>query len=400
MKHLAWLSQLHHQWMKARARRTDPSVRAFRRDWEQLLDEADIHRAEDRQAAQREAERMPQVKVITFKKKPRFIDKIELPLESEAWLHERFGSVTGATNLAKSLEIVASFSERKSPSLSKPWQSLLELLLTSFTASRSLGPFSWMNPEPLELHLSLLWDLTAREWPHGTLIRDASTAIGRDSKMLEAHQASLVRGLEFLLGEETPLEALGIQSSNSVLNYSGPLILHLKDHSKPLDLRFQSTLTLAELSGATHISTTAKRLLTVENHKTTFRQLALADADRETLIVSTSFPSQAVRVCLDKLPVDLPHYHFGDTDPSGWDILRRLREVSPRPVMPFQMTWRPIPESSSLTPRDQQILARLLADPLMSDCHEPMQQMLTSGQRGLFEQESLGAPRLSDWPFY
>ncbi|MGV3664426.1 MAG: hypothetical protein ACO1TE_29910 [Prosthecobacter sp.] len=121
---------------------------------------------------------------------------------------------------------------------------------------------------------------------------------------------------------------------------------------------------------------------------------------RSTLIVATSFPTQAVKLLLQKLPPDLPRHHFGDTDASGWDILRRLREIAGSPVQPLHMAWRPSASSASLTQRDGQIIGRLLADPLMADCHEVLRAMLDSGVKGDFEQETLGPPRLGEWPFY
>jgi len=205
-----------------------------------------------------------------------------------------------------------------------------------------------------------------------------------------------------LFGEETPLEALGIQTRNSVLHFSGPLELHFEDGtSYQTDLlRFESTLPVAEIERAVRITTHAQRLLTVENSKTTFLQLARADLPRTTLLVATSFPTQAVRRLLEKLPPDLPHFHFGDTDPSGWDILRRLREIHPRRVLPFQMDWRPKPSTPTLSPRDRTILERLLTDESMADCYDRLSAIREARTKGDFEQESLGAPTLSCWPFY
>lgn len=396
---MRWLQTLHEQWMTARKRRVEASVRAFRRDWETLLDDAGLTSAEERQAAQRDAEKLP-LKLIPFRHKPRFIDKIEVPLESEAWLHAQFGSQTGAEAQQAALAVVEQFSAKSHPLLPEAWNALLSHLKAEFALPHAVEPFRWREANRVKELLKLLFDLTAREWPEGTLIRDASTQIGRDSKYLEAQQSFIERALELLFGRETPLEALGIQTSNSVLHYSGPLVLHFDDHAKTLDLRFESTLSVAELERATHLTTTAQRLLTVENRKTTFLQLTRADAARSTLIVATSFPTQAVRLLLQKLPPDLPHHHFGDTDPAGWDILRKLREVSGRPVHPFHMHWRPAANASPLTQRDQQILTRLLADPCMTDCHDELDAMREDGTKGDFEQESLGRPTLEEWPFY
>ncbi|MBL9184398.1 MAG: hypothetical protein JNN17_19795 [Verrucomicrobiaceae bacterium] len=396
---MRWLQTLHEQWMTARKRRVEASVRAFRRDWETLLDDAGLTSAEERQAAQRDAEKLP-LKLIPFRHKPRFIDKIEVPLESEPWLHAQFGSQTGAEAQQAALAVVEQFSAKSHPLLPEAWTALLSHLKAEFALPHAVEPFRWREANRVKELLKLLFDLTAREWPEGTLIRDASTQIGRDSKYLEAQQSFIERALELLLGRETPLEALGIQTSNSVLHYSGPLVLHFDDRVKTLDLRFESTLSVAELERATHLTTTAQRLLTVENRKTTFLQLTRADAARSTLIVATSFPTQAVRLLLQKLPPDLPHHHFGDTDPAGWDILRKLRDVSGRTVHPFHMHWRPKSSAPLLTQRDQQILSRLLAAPTMSDCHVALHAMREAGNKGDFEQESLGRPTLEEWPFY
>lgn len=396
---MRWLQTLHEQWMSARKRRVTASVRSFRREWEDLLDDAGLKSAEDRQSALREVERMPQLKLHRLKGRPHIVLKIEVPLESEAWLHAQFGSKAGSEVQRAALEIVEHWATKTHPLLPEAWRDLTSRLKTEFSIPRAVEPFRWLEPERVNELLGLLYALTSREWPEGTLIRDASTQIAQDSKYLEAQQSYIERALELLFGRETPLEALGIQTNNSVLHYCGPLELHFADHSKPLDLRFESTLSIAELELATHITTTAHRLLTVENRKTTFLQLARADEPRSTLIAATSFPTQAVRLLLQKLPPDLPHHHFGDTDPAGWDILRKLREVSGREVKPFHMHWRPVLTSATLTRRDRQIITRLLDDPRMADCHESLQAMLAAGKRGDFEQESLGAPTLREWPF-
>ena len=397
---MRWLQTLHEQWMSARKRRVTASVRAFRRDWEDLLDDAGLKSAEDRQAALREAERLPQLKLHRLRGRPHIVLKIEVPLESEAWLHAQFGSQTGAEAQSQAQEVVERWAAKSHPLLPEAWTTLCDRLKTEFSLPRVLEPFRWLEADRVNELLSLLFDLTSREWPEGTLIRDASTQLGQDSKYLEAQQSFIERALEQLFGRETPLEALGIQTSNSVLHYCGPLVLHFDDHSKTLDLRFESTLSVAELERATHITTTTERLLTVENRKTTFLQLARADASRSTLIVATSFPTQAVKLLLQKLPTSIPHHHFRDTDPAGWDILRKLREVSERAVHPFEMRWRPKSAAQPLSPRERQILVRLLGAPSMKDCQGGLQAMLEAGTRGEFEQESLGRPTLDIWPFY
>ncbi len=396
---MRWLEVLHQHWMAARKRRVTPSVKAFGRDWETLLDEAGLKTHEDRQAARREAASLP-LKLVPSRRKPKFIDRIEVPLESEAWLHERFGTRPAADTQARALGLVREFQSRTHALLPDIWSGLCRRLEEAFQQPRMLGPFDWHQPEDLKSLLELLWALTCRDWTEGTLIRDASTRLGLDSKGLESRQNAVERALELLFERETPLEALGIQTRNSVLHYGGPLTLHGEVRETALDLRFESTLALAELESATSLSTTARRVLLVENRKTTFLQLIRANPNHDTLIVATSFPTQAVRTLLHKLPRDLPLHHFGDTDPSGWAILNRLREVAGREVSAFQMQWKPKPGSPALSHRDRQLLVRLLTEPQMTDSHAQLRAMLESGNRGEFEQEALGPPTLQGWPFY
>ena len=382
---MKWLTRLHQDWMAARKRRVTSSVQPFRRDWEQLLEEAGIKSAEDQQTALWEAQHLSKFQLIPRKRNPRFIDKIVVPLESEAWLHEQFGTLPGAASQQQALEVVRAWAAKTHSLMPESWASLCQRLEASLTIPRVLGPFRWLEPARVNELLELLFQITSREWPAGTLIRDASTQLGHDSKHLEAQQSFLERALETLFRRETPLETVGIQTSNSTLYYCGPLVLHFADHSKTLDLRYESTLSAAELEQTTHVTTTAQRLLTVENRKTTFLQLARADEQRSTLIVATSFPTQAVKLLLQKLPANLPHFHFGDTDPSGWDILRKLREMAGTAVQPIHMAWQPFAHATPLTQRDIQIIERLLHDPLMSDCHRVLQSMRNSGVKGDFE---------------
>ena len=158
-------------------------------------------------------------------------------------------------------------------------------------------------------------------------------------------------------------------------------------------------ISAADLARCSSISTTAERLLSIENRKTTFRQYATANRDRRTLIATTSFPTPAFRVLLERLPCRLPHHHFGDTDPAGWHILLKLREATSRHVLPFQMKWRPASAPSPLTPYDQKLLEKLLSTPLLSDVSDEIRIIAERGDRGELEQETLGPPASGGWPF-
>lgn len=398
----AWLVEFHEQWMNARRRRVDQAIRSFKRDWEDLLDAAGLHSASDRSAAVREATRLPQLKLHPRKGREHQILDIELPLESEAWLHDLFDSQSGAELQQQSLRVLGRWSDRRHPRLPELWNELIRNLTEAASAPHVLGPFNWREPGRIDELLGLLFQITEREWPDGTLIRSASSAIGPDSKLLEKQQSFLLRALTHLFGRETMLESLGIQTNNSILHFSGPLTLHFTDGGthETSALRFESSIPVAELERASHITTTANQLLTVENQKTTFLQIARADQARTTLVVATSFPSLAVRELLAKLPASLPLYHFGDTDPAGYHVLAKLREVAERDVRPFLMQARPSPVRRPLRDNERSLLKRLAADSRLADMAADLKLLQDADCKGDFEQETWGAPDLPGWPFY
>ena len=398
-----WLAELHRRWQAARGKRTTAAARAFGIGWIELLESAGIRSAEDQQTAQREVESLEKEGRLVLKRhkfRRYLIERVTLPAASEAWLHGTFGSLdpTVLKNQAMDVILRASGEPTRWP---WEWKKLLQKLYEAFGSDRNVRPFSWQRPEQLRLLLQILRQLSAGEWT-GVPIRSASVAMGLDSKALERHRRSLEAGLSLMFGSATPLESLGLVTSDSMVRIHGPLLLVFDDgRQQAIDsLGAPYSLSLADLQRAHEIRTTADRILTVENSKTTFRQLAAADPEGGTLIVASSFPTSAVWELLAKLPPELPHHHFGDTDPSGWLILKKIREASPRPVLPFRMKWRPGRTWQPLTPRDDLLLADLLQTPEMADCHGEIAPMVATKERGEFEQESLGPPDLKGWPFY
>ena len=126
----------------------------------------------------------------------------------------------------------------------------------------------------------------------------------------------------------------------------------------------------------------------------------LAKLGKDTLLIQTSYPGRAVLALMARLPVAIPLWHFGDTDPSGFDILRDLRERTGRAIRPLHMRFRPRSGSEALSCANAQLLERLVANPSMTDCHPELNAMHLAGSLGYFEQEMLGPPSLNVWPFY
>ena len=388
-----WLTELHRRWHAARGKRVKASSRAFSVDWMKLLESAGITSAEDQATAAREAEACEPLVLKRHRYRKYLIERVTLPLASEPWLIERFGGTASEVLQKNSLKIVAEFSERGHSRFANEWANLCNNLRAAFVEGRSLRPFNWHHPETLRQLLDGIKKLSEREWPPGTLIRAASVDLGLESKLLERHQRTFESGLTRLFGTEASLKSLGLVAGDSHVELHGPVCLHFPDGSvHDFDGLTNVLISAADLARCSSISTSAKRLLSIENRKTTFRQYSAANHDRRTLIAATSFPTPAFRELLEKLPSALPHYHFGDTDPAGWHILLKLREATTRPVEAYQMKWRPAPIPSLLTPYDHKLLEKLLSSPLLADVSEEIRVIWERGDRGDFEQETLGPP--------
>ena len=99
--------------------------------------------------------------------------------------------------------------------------------------------------------------------------------------------------------------------------------------------------------------------------------------------------------------MDVELWHFGDSDPKGFDILRDLRERSGRKIRSLHMQFRPCGGiRSPLDAEDRRTINRLLASEfIIAGEKTQLDKMKDAGHKGDFEQESLGRPAF-EWPFY
>ena len=162
-------------------------------------------------------------------------------------------------------------------------------------------------------------------------------------------------------------------------------------------LRGPVRLSDTDINHAARIETTAIRCLTVEN-ETSFHELAKLESGE--LLICTSYPGSATVAFLQKLPNTLEFWHFGDSDPEGFDILRDLRERSGRPFRALHMDWRSCAAAEPLKPTERRLIRTLLRSASMQAERQSLSQMLDAGTKGKFEQESLGRPQRRNWPFY
>jgi hypothetical protein len=219
-----------------------------------------------------------------------------------------------------------------------------------------------------------------------------------DSKRLGQLSAKLGRLLEELSdGDVSSLEDLRILETPRTVMLHGPL--RIGQGGQWVDLGMFSSpirLSAGDILRAESVVTTARRCLTVEN-ETTFHELAKLQS--EVLLICTSFPGSATRALLQRLPDTVEFWHFGDTDAAGFEILRDLRERTGKSFRGLHMQFRSDPESQPLTAADRNALQRLADMPLMREERATLLAMLSAGNKGHFEQESLGRPSMP-WPFY
>jgi hypothetical protein len=279
-----------------------------------------------------------------------------------------------------------------------PWRQFCTWRADTACHWRNMRPFRREDLEEGRELLSLLSRLLAWEGRH--LVRWASSVLCNDSKVLERRQNTLER----LLSEVTEraicsYSDLGILGVPPDVIFHGPVRLRIGDNWRDFrGLHGPTTLSGADTERITALECDASRCLTVEN-ATPFRSLAgLASGE---LLVQTSYPNAATLAFLARLAehrINTEFWHFGDTDPSGFHILRDLRTRSGLQFRAFQMQFRPLAGASLVNRRERELLLDLV--PKMPAERPALEAILFNGCKGDFEQEHLGPPPNDRWPFY
>jgi len=79
--------ELFAQWQRARGGRTEPASRPFSRSWEELLEDARLVSATERNEAEHDAQALAAsgwIELKTVRYKPHLIDRVIIPLSVEA----------------------------------------------------------------------------------------------------------------------------------------------------------------------------------------------------------------------------------------------------------------------------------------------------------------------------
>lgn len=394
------LRELARHYERTQAGRSGIGQRDLLLDYETFLQTARCADGDSRHLAEREltdAAKAGLLALVPHRRDPKLFQQIRFNRKKEAQLFARLGE-SSPTQRREAL--ARQFGDAAKFLVPDQWRSAWEKLCARFSEvalrGESVVPFERGEPELNAELLALTPKLLA--WKGESLLRFASCVLCGDSKRLEGLSGRLEQILKLLSdGRIQSLADLGISANPRFVLLHGPLKLELNGQALDFaNLTGPFRLSENDVLGATKIRTTAIRCLTVEN-ETTFHELAKLRSGE--LLVQTSFPGSATLALLRRLPTNIEFWHFGDTDPEGYEILRDLRERSGHSFRALHMTYRPQLESSFLKLEERRKVERLLLSPVMKSERNDLESMLAAGRIGQFEQESLGIP-FRIWPFY
>ncbi len=374
-------------------------VRDYTCGYEDLLRHAACHDGDERERAEGDLKRGEHSSggLLSIDRAPRSAIPLRVRLAKdggEAWLFTRTGQSSPSD---RRIDLAGFFHESGQFLVPEDWRSAWTawcgMLAENVAANRSIQPFKREDPAGNHDFRNAL--LGVIHWQGESLIRFASSVICGDSKKLENLENRLISALQAIRGDSTvSLEDLGILRKPRTLTFHGPLVL--KTAGSAVDftpLPGPTRISEVNLIKAEEVSTTAPHCLTVENEEVF---LEIAKQNHGWLLVHTSFPGSAVRRLFSSLSPDLTCWHFGDSDPAGFDILRDLREKTGRDFQPVCMEYRPASSAPRLTAEERGTIARLLGTPAMADVHSALESMLSADSKGMFEQETVPLQRMFD----
>lgn len=367
-------------------------ARDFTCDYEQLLRDASCDDGDEREKAEDDLKRaeLESGRLLSLDRAVRsgMFLRIRLSKDGgESWLFQRLGVDSPSDRRSESALFFETMSVRPVPEhWQEMWRAWCGLLENKARARESVRPFKRDDVAGNEEFLRVL--LGVIHWQDESLIRFASSVICGDSKRLEKLENRLLSALRSIQGnEDYTLEDRGILRKPRELMFHGPLVLRMSAGSVDFAcLPGPTRISQSSIIAAEEVTTDAALCLTIENEEVF---LELVKRNPGWLLVHTSFPGAAVRRLFGMLRMGLKCYHFGDSDPAGFDILRDLRQKTGRSFLPVCMDFRPDPRAFPLTMDERKTIERLLASTSMTDVHDELWKMSDAGSKGAFEQESV-----------
>lgn len=393
---------------KYRARRIGRSASAIRDlilPFNDLLKEAGCLHGPGRTEAERDFRDLESRGLVTLECASRdasAILKVRLSPVSETAFFEHVGEAGPTTERSQLAALFEKAAGSDVPSaFGEGWRGFCRECAKAAGSGASLAPcFDRANVAQVAQILDALPRLLA--WKGESFRRFASAVIFGNSKTLEALQPRIEACLIRLsAGQFQTLSDLGIRENPRSIILHGPITLTLPGGVLDLGhLRAPTRIGAADLRAARH-TTTATRCVTVENAAMLHE---LAKFQSGVILASSGseggFAHAAIIDFLRALPAGIALYHFGDSDPAGFDILRDLRERSGLTITSLHMQRRPVPVPVPLGDDDPKIIKRLLDSAYLTEAEKSeIRRIEDSGDKGAYEQESLGQPSAT-WPFY
>ena len=410
--HSPVLQSLARLYTESKAGRTGAGQRDFLVDLKKLLANAGCQDGDDRSTAIRQLKELDGslLSLEGPRRDSDIIHQVRFPSANESKL---FASLEIPSPTRRREMLASQFSEAARFAVPEIWRGSWQKFCSDFAEAalrgNAVAPFSRDDLEGNAELLALAPSLLARQQTgEESLLRFASCILTGNSKRLGElaaedsigrHTGKLGAILDRVTsGKIQCLEDVGISASPKFVLVHGPLRLLFQDGWLDLGvLRGPVRLSDTDINRVSRIETSALRCLTVEN-ETSFHELAKLESGE--LLVCTSYPGSATLAFLKKLPTTLEFWHFGDSDPEGFDILRDLRERSDRPFRALHMQWRSAGFGEHLTPSERRLLQALMESVTMQTEQDCLRRILNEGNKGGYEQESLGTPKFQKWPFY
>jgi hypothetical protein len=342
---------------------------------EKLLTEAGASEGEAREMAERQLGHLQALGILKLepvdKRDRSRIGRIRLSPKNEPQLYSHLNKPSPSLlRAAVANQFVKAAQTYVSDRWQRAWGTWCDRMREAAMQGLSISPFDRLPSVENEELLGLLPKLL--NWQGESLVRFASCVLCGESKGLE-NLSQIDRDGEFsgklrgtlgrLLAAITSgaiqtLDDVGIIPNPRFVLMHGPLKLQIDNQHLDFGiLHGPFRLSQVDIERAAQITTSAVRCLTIEN-EASFHEIAKLQSGE--LLVQTSYPGSGTLALIERLPSTLEFWHFGDSDNAGFDILRVLRERSGRDFRPL----------------------------FMERGRQP------------FEQESLGCPTRTTWPFY
>lgn len=327
------------------------------------------------------------------------IEKVELHLSQEEAFYRELGSPSPTRKRETLHDLFLRAVDLDVPVEHRTgWQSMCSQMAREALTGASVQPFERGDYDATAKLLRAAARLLG--WKTESLLRFTSCQVFKNSKTLEQMRPSIESVISIVTnGQIDCLSKLGILENPRQCYISGPAILHFPEGAIDLRLlRAPLMLSKIDLERCTQIETPARQFCTIENH-TTFHELAKIGGD--TLLACTDgYAGSALLSLMNRLP-EISKFHFGDSDPAGFDILADLRARSGLEIESIHMCFRPGEEKEPLSVKDSAIANRLLKSPHLSNSEMAhVRRIVDCEDKGVFEQEMLGIPASREWPFY